>query len=337
VWHCTNIPQNLRIDFAHEHADKLDLTFSLVGVDTSLANALRRILISEVPTLAIEDVFIYQNTSIIQDEVLAHRLGLVPLRGNRDALRWLKWYQKDEDIADHEPKSDENCVRLSLNTECRWKEGGLEKAKQGVTDPDELYENHNVYARDFSFEPWERQTEKFGEDVVRSSHPDILVAKMRPGQHIELLMHAYKGTGQDHAKFSPVATATNRLLPTLDILRPIVGADAKKFARCFPKGVIRLDKVTSEDVSTHPEECAGKEGDSKAVVDNPSLDTVSRECLRHPEFADKVKLGRMRDHFIFRIESTGQWDSDELFLESIRLLKVKAARIKRGLQKATLG
>ncbi|KAF2442182.1 DNA-directed RNA polymeras-like proteines I and III subunit RPAC1 [Karstenula rhodostoma CBS 690.94] len=330
-WDLEYFKNNMRIEFQHEHANKLDLTFSLIGVDTSLANALRRILISEVPTLAIEDVFIYQNTSIIQDEVLAHRLGLVPLRGNHDALRWLKWYQKDEDVPDHEPKSDENCVRLSLNTECRWKEGGLEKAKQGVTDPDELYENHNVYARDFSFEPWERQTEKFGDDGVRSSHPDILVAKMRPGQHIELLMHAYKGIGQDHAKFSPVATATYRLLPTIDILKPIVGADAKKFARCFPKGVIRLDKVTSEDTSAHPEECAGKEGEAKAVVDNPSLDTVSRECLRHPEFADKVKLGRMRDHFIFRIESTGQWDSDELFLESIRLLKVKAARIKRGL------
>jgi DNA-directed RNA polymerase I and III subunit RPAC1 len=323
--------QTARVEFNNEHS-KLDLTFSLTGVDTSLANALRRILIAEVPTLAIEDVFISQNTSVIQDEVLAQRLGLIPLRGNREALRWLKWYQKDEDLPDHEPKSDENCVRLSLNLECRWKAGGLEKAKQGITDPDQLYENHSVYARDLTFEPWASQSEKFGEDDVRSSHPDILVAKMRPGQQIELLMHAYKGIGQDHAKFSPVATATYRLMPTIDILRPIVGADAKKFARCFPKTVIRLDKVTAEDVAAHPEECAGKEGELKAVVNNPEADTVSRECLRHPEFADKVKLGRLRDHFIFRIESTGQWDSDELFLESVRLLKVKAARIKRGLE-----
>lgn len=34
---------------------------------------------SEVPTLAIENVTIYQNTSIIPDEVLAHRLGLIPI------------------------------------------------------------------------------------------------------------------------------------------------------------------------------------------------------------------------------------------------------------------
>lgn len=223
-------------------------------------------------------------------------------------------------------------MRLTLNVECQWKAGGKEKAKQGITDPNELYENHNIYAKQMFFDPWERQTEMFGDDDVRSSYPDILIAKMRPGQQIELLMHAYKGVGQDHAKFSPVSTATYRLMPTIDIIKPIVGAEAKKFARCFPKEVIRLDKVTAEDAAKYPEECAGREGEAKAVVAKPEKDTVSRECLRHPEFANKVKLGRLRDHFIFRVESTGQWDSDELFLESIRLLKLKAARIKRGMK-----
>ncbi len=56
------------------------LTFPVVGVDASIANALRRILIAEVPTVAIETVFMLSNTSIIQDEVLAHRLGLIPLK-----------------------------------------------------------------------------------------------------------------------------------------------------------------------------------------------------------------------------------------------------------------
>ena len=46
--------------------DGLELEFDLVGVDASLANAFRRILISEVPTMAIEKVHIYNNTSIIQ-------------------------------------------------------------------------------------------------------------------------------------------------------------------------------------------------------------------------------------------------------------------------------
>merc|ERR1712093_311669 len=51
----------------------------MVGADPAIANALRRIMIAEVPTMAIDQVFIVKNTSLIQDEVIAHRLGLVPI------------------------------------------------------------------------------------------------------------------------------------------------------------------------------------------------------------------------------------------------------------------
>ena len=43
--------------------------FDMIGLDASIANAIRRVLIAEVPTMAIEKVHIYNNTSIIQDEV----------------------------------------------------------------------------------------------------------------------------------------------------------------------------------------------------------------------------------------------------------------------------
>ncbi len=264
--------------------------------------------------------------------MLAHRLGLIPLCGNREGLNGLKWYLKatDEDVGSG-TMSDYNTLVMRLNKECTWQEGGLQRAVAGETDPDKLYVNHNVYARDIVWEPIGRQVDMFPAGTeVRPTNPDILIVKMRPGQSISMSMHAMKGIGQDHAKFSPVATAAYRLMPTIDILKPIVGADAKKFARCFPRGVIKLDTVTAEDIKEHPE-LEGREGEQKAVVDKPMNDTVSRECLRHPEFKDKVKLGRVRDHFIFRIESTGQWDSDELFLESIKLLRVKCQRLKRGL------
>ncbi len=60
----------------------LSFLLLLVGAEAPLANALRRILLSEVPTMAIERVLLYQNTSILQDEVLAHRLGLIPIPEN---------------------------------------------------------------------------------------------------------------------------------------------------------------------------------------------------------------------------------------------------------------
>lgn len=58
----------------------------LVGVDASIANAIRRVLLSDVPTIAIEKVFMLLNTSIVQDEVLAQRLGLVPLAIRPDLI-----------------------------------------------------------------------------------------------------------------------------------------------------------------------------------------------------------------------------------------------------------
>ena len=53
--------------------------FTLSGASTAYANAFRRAMIGEVPTLAIEDVRIYDNTSALFDEMLAHRIGLIPL------------------------------------------------------------------------------------------------------------------------------------------------------------------------------------------------------------------------------------------------------------------
>ena len=46
-----------------------EIEFDMVGIDASIANAFRRILLAEVPTMAIEKVHIYNNTTIIQDEV----------------------------------------------------------------------------------------------------------------------------------------------------------------------------------------------------------------------------------------------------------------------------
>jgi DNA-directed RNA polymerase I and III subunit RPAC1 len=58
------------------------MEFDMIGIDASIANAFRRILLAEIPTMAIEKVYINNNTSVIQDEVLAHRLGLIPLKAD---------------------------------------------------------------------------------------------------------------------------------------------------------------------------------------------------------------------------------------------------------------
>ncbi|KAH8814990.1 RNA polymerase Rpb3/RpoA insert domain-containing protein [Xylogone sp. PMI_703] len=335
AWDKNKFEKNFKVQFHHD--EPFNASFSLIGIDAAVANAFRRILISEIPTLAIEYVFVHNNTSIIQDEVLAQRLGLVPLKGGRNGLmNFLKWWKKEgDDVPESEQFAkayDYNTIRLSLRIECTRNPN----APKGETDPLKAYHNAHVYAKDIKFEPYGMQSKFFsGEDAIASTNPDILIAKLRPGQVIDVDMHAIKGIGSDHAKFSPVATASYRLLPLITITRPILGKDAEKFARCFPKGVIGIQHVTEEEAKQKGSGYEGYVGEKKAVVVDPMKDTVSRECLRHEEFEGKVKLGRIRDHFIFSVESTGQWESDELFLESIRILKAKCEALKRNLANLT--
>lgn len=56
--------------------------FILSGVSTAFANGLRRSILAEVPVLAIDDVNIYDNTSVLYDEQLALRMGLIPLKAD---------------------------------------------------------------------------------------------------------------------------------------------------------------------------------------------------------------------------------------------------------------
>ena len=321
--------------------DRNDASFSLINIDASLANAFRRILLAEIPTLAIEYVYIEANDSLIADEVLAARLGQIPLTGPSAGLKWLEYTPRPpqgmlgEDSGKREEERDardDDTVVMNLNVKCTWKEGM--KGKEG--EPEDLYEHSNIYASDLVYEPQGRQHEKIvaeeeGVPAIRPVHPRILIAKIRPGDEVKMVLHAVKGVGGDHAKFSPVATASYRLLPTIDIVKPILAADAKKFARCFPRGVIGLEEVSEEESEKAGSGYEGRHGEKKAVVRDTMRDTVSRECLRHEEFKDKVKLGRVRDHFIFSVESTGQIPSDELFIESVRILRGKCRHLKGSL------
>lgn len=96
----------------------------MIGVSPAISNSIRRIAISEIPTIAIESVFVINNTSIIPDEVLAHRLGLVPIHA--DARKF--------DYLAGEP-TDVNTIVFELREKCSAdKDGALVNEKGKLAD-----------------------------------------------------------------------------------------------------------------------------------------------------------------------------------------------------------
>jgi DNA-directed RNA polymerase subunit D len=67
--------------------DEANLRIIVRDADVTLMNALRRIGLAEVPSMAIDEVVMIENSSILQDEMIAHRLGLVPLKTDLDKLQ----------------------------------------------------------------------------------------------------------------------------------------------------------------------------------------------------------------------------------------------------------
>ncbi|KAJ1995410.1 DNA-directed RNA polymerase core subunit rpc40 [Coemansia spiralis] len=286
-----------------------DIEFDLIGVDASIANALRRILISEIPTMAIEKVYMINNTGIMQDEVLAHRLGLIPILADPNEFQWKR---------PSDPPTDQNTIVFKLDVAC----AKGRDVPEGETDPKIKYINSSIYSSQLQWDPKGDQETRFAQNPIRPIHDDILITKLRPGQIISCELHCEKGIGKDHAKFSPVATASYRLLPDIQILEDITDDDAELFRDCFPPGVV---DIVEED------------GVRKAKVINPRKDTVSREVLRHKQFEGKVRLTRVRDHFIFNVESTGIVSPEALVNQALDILIEKCEISKAALDSAVKG
>jgi len=139
-------------------------------------------MLAEIPTLAIDLVDITTNSSVLPDEFLAHRLGLIPLssKGVADKLNYTRECDQCDDHCEY-------CsVTLKLHARC--------------TQPGTMM----VFARDLVVEGLRQ--DGIGMPVIRDPNGNgPLIAKLRQGQEIELSCIAKKGIAKEHAKWAPTA------------------------------------------------------------------------------------------------------------------------------------
>lgn len=305
VWNFKQFKKNFKIKIIKYNDTEME--FDIIGVHNVFVNSLRRILLSEVPSMAIDRVHLYDNSSVIQDEVLAHRLGLIPIKADPRLFEYKKEqaqdkWKKDEDF---EP-CDQDTLQFQLKIKCT-----KSASFKNSTHPDEMYDKHKVYSKDIQWVPLGSQADMYKASDIGPIHDDILIAKLRPGHEIDATMYAVKSIGRDHAKFQPVATAFYRLHPKITLLDEIEGEMAQRLKQMFSPGVISLGKK--------------EDGRRVAVVSDARYDSGSRNVFREEDLKDLVQITRIPDHFIFTIESVGALKPDVLFLESIKVLKSKCS------------
>lgn len=182
--------------------------FDVRGVGPSFLNAIRRTLLSQVPKLAIEDVTVYDNTSGLFDEMVAHRLGLLPIPTDLN-----QFVRRSECTCNGEGCA--NCTVLYT------------LSKEG---PCTVYSGDLVPAADAKFK------------IV---DPKIPIVKLLEGQRVMLEAGATLGSGIEHAKWQVVSAVGYMEYPTVKVhpgaLPP---AALELISKTAPHGAISVEGNT---------------------------------------------------------------------------------------------
>jgi len=170
--------QDIKVEIIE--ADKYYGKFKVSGINPAIANAFRRALLAEVPTMAVDEVVILENTSALFDETLAHRIGLIPLKTDFDLV--------EEYIEDRE-----NAIKKTVSL---------------ILEIEALDENVTVFSGHLKSE----------DPHVVPVSDSIPIVKLAKGQRIILEAFARLGCGREHAKWQPVSVAAYKYMPMVEII-----------------------------------------------------------------------------------------------------------------------
>ncbi|EKM80969.1 hypothetical protein AGABI1DRAFT_112673 [Agaricus bisporus var. burnettii JB137-S8] len=172
------------------------VNFVLENVDLAFANSFRRVMMADLPTVAIDMVEIEINTTVLPDEFIAHRLGQIPLLSSNcdEAIR----YTRDCTCLAgcpfcsimlnlHVSCNDDNTMNVTSN---HLDIMPFPEDQEQQTDPGEELSKRGEY---------------FGHPVGKNdpNASPILICKIRKGQELKAKCTAKKGIAKEHAKWSP--------------------------------------------------------------------------------------------------------------------------------------
>lgn len=154
--------------------DNHKISIKLKGIPLQYANALRRVCLNGVPVFAIDTVDIVENSSVLPDEGLAHRLGLIPLK--TDLARF------------NEPSK----------CECQSEAGCSNCKVMLVLDSGDSDITRTIFTNELSSE----------DDTIKPVSDKIPIVQLAPGQRIKVECYARLGRGTEHAKWNAANIST---------------------------------------------------------------------------------------------------------------------------------
>ncbi len=154
--------------------DSKKISVKLKGVSLQYANALRRVCLNGVPIFAIDTVDIIENSSVLPDEGLAHRLGLIPIK---------------TDLSRFNEPSKCDCQSETGCSNCRV---------MLVLDSGDSDVTRTVLSNELSSE----------DDSIKPISDKISIVQLTQGQRIKVECYARLGRGTDHAKWNSANIST---------------------------------------------------------------------------------------------------------------------------------